>query len=170
MFKKRIRLNRQITAPKVRLIDEQGRQVGIISTDEALKMAFEKGLALAEISPAANPPVCKLLNWGKYKYELAKEEQKRKKKQKEFELKGIRLSIKIGEHDLQTKIRQAEKFLGKGDKVKVTLIFKGREITHKDLAYEILNKFKDALSEVAQVEEEPGFLRRDLIMILAPKK
>lgn len=133
-------------------------------------MAYKKGLTLAEISPNAKPPVCKLLDWGKYKYEMAKQKQKQKKKQKASEIKGIRLGLKIGEHDLGTKIRQAEKFLEKGNKVKVTFIFRGREITHKDLAHQVLNKFKDSLSDIAQIEQEPKLLRRDLIMIFTPKK
>jgi translation initiation factor IF-3 len=115
------------------LIGSDGNQIGVTKTDDALKIAREEGLDLVEISPNVFPPVCKVLDWGKFRYEQQKSEQAQKKKQRNVEVKIVRLSAKIGEHDLTTKERQARKFLGEGNKVKVQLLFKGREVTHKEL-------------------------------------
>jgi len=133
-------------------------------------MAEEEGLDLVEISPNATPPVCKILDWGKFKYEQEKQTQVQKKKQKNVEVKGIRLSAKIGDHDFQTKIKHARKFLEEGNKVKVRLIFKGREIVHKDIGKNVLERFATELEETAQIEQGISFTGREVNFILSPKK
>lgn len=136
----------------------------------ALTMAEEAGLDLVEVSPNAVPPVAKILDWGKYKYEQQKQQAKAKAKQKTTELKGIRLGVKIGEHDLNTKLRNAEKFLAKEDKVKFQLRFRGREIVHKELGERLLLTVAERLSEIAEVEQPPAFAGREMTLIVAPKK
>jgi translation initiation factor IF-3 len=133
-------------------------------------MAEEAGLDLVEISPNAVPPVAKILDWGKYRYEQQKQQQKQKAKQKSIEVKGIRLGIKISEHDLLTKLKSAEKFLSKEDKVKFQVRFRGREIAHKELGEELLKNIIERLSEVADVEQAPTSQGRDMFMVVAPKK
>lgn len=133
-------------------------------------MAEEEGYDLVEISPNAVPPVCKIIDWGKFKYEQQKQTRTRKKKQKNVEVKGIRLSSKIGEHDLQTKAKHARKFMEDGNKVKVRLIFKGREIVHKDIGAGVLNKFALELEDIAQKDQDITFTGREVNMILSPKK
>lgn len=133
-------------------------------------MAEEEGLDLVEISPNATPPVAKILDWGKFKYEQGKQTQTQKKKQKNTEVKGIRLSAKIGDHDLQTKLKHARKFLEEGNKVKVRLIFKGREIAHKDIGKSVLERFAAELEEVAQIEQGISFTGREVNFILSPKR
>ena len=137
---------------------------------EALKRTEEEGFDLVEISPNANPPVCKIIDWGKFKYEQQKQSRTQKKKQKNVEVKGIRLSSKIGEHDLQTKAKQARNFLEVGNKVKVRLIFKGREIVHKDIGAVVLKKFAGELEEIAQIDQDIAFTGREVNMILSLKK
>lgn len=133
-------------------------------------MAEEVGLDLVEVSPNTVPPVAKILDWGKYKYEQQKQQQKQKSNQKQVEVKGIRLGIKISEHDLGTKLKSAEKFLVKDDKVKFQVRFKGREITHKEIGEKLLNTIAERLSEIATVEQPPTSLGRDMFMIVAPRK
>jgi translation initiation factor IF-3 len=133
-------------------------------------MAEEEGLDLVEISPNATPPVCKILDWGKFKYEQEKQTQTQKRKQKNVEVKGIRLSAKIGDHDFQTKIKHARKFLEEGNKVKVRLIFKGREIVHKDIGKNVLERFATELEDTAQIEQGISFTGREVNFILSPKK
>lgn len=156
--------------PEVRLISADGEQVGVVSTREAISMAEEAGLDLVEISPNAVPPVAKILDWGKYKYEQQKQQQKAKSKQKVTEIKGIRLGVKIGENDLATKLKNAEKFILKEDKVKFQLRFRGREIVHKDLGKKLLDNVAERLSEIADVEQVPSFAGREMTMVVAPKK
>ncbi len=132
----------------MRLIDEQGKQVGIVETREALRLAQDKGLDLVEISPSAQPPVCKILDFGKFLYQLEKEEQKAKKAQKKIEVKGVRIKIGTQEHDFNLKVNQAKKFLSEGHKVKIDLILRGREKAHKGLAKENLQKFIQNLGQV----------------------
>jgi translation initiation factor IF-3 len=165
-----LRVNDQIRAREVRLITEDGAQFGVVPTNRAKEMAAEVGLDLVEISPNAVPPVAKILDWGKYRYEQQKQQQKQKAKQKKIEVKGIRLGIKISEHDLDTKLRSAEKFLSKEDKVKFQVRFKGREIAHKELGQDLLLKIAEKLTEVAIVEQPPTSLGRDMLMVMAPKK
>lgn len=161
---KRIRINENIRVPEVRVISSDGQQLGVMPTSKALEMAQEEDLDLIEVSPNTIPPVVKILDWGKYKYE----QQKQKTKQKSIEVKGIRLGIKIGEHDLATKLRLAEKFLNNKDKVRFQLRFKGREVVHKELGSILLQKVIERLSEVSEVEQQPEFTGRDMIMVLAP--
>lgn len=166
----KIRLNREITASTVRLVGEDGSQLGVVSLGEALDQAAEAGLDLAEIAPGAQPPVAKILDWGKYKYEQTKQLQKSRKNQKAVEIKQVRLGLKIGEHDLQVKLRSARKFLGENNKVKVSLRFRGREITHPDLGQAVLSRFLQQLEDIAVQEQAPQMTGRDLNMVIAPKK
>jgi translation initiation factor IF-3 len=144
--------------------------LGIKSLEEALKIAEEHGTDLVEVAPKANPPVCKLLDYGKYQYRQRKIEQKHKRMQKQGEIKGIRLSFRIDKHDLETKIRQAKGFLEDRNSVKVTLVFKGREASHANLGREKLVYFMDQLKEIAQVEEAPKKQGNSMFMILVPFK
>lgn len=153
----------------MRLIDEEETQLGIKSIEEALKMAEEYGLDLVEVAPKANPPVCKFLDYGKYLYRQNKIEQKHKKMQKQSEMKGIRLSFRIDQHDLETKIKQARGFLEDRNSVKVTLVFKGREAAHADLAKTKLDLFYNSLQDIAQIEAPPKKQGSQMIMILVPK-
>jgi translation initiation factor IF-3 len=153
----------------VRVIDPDGNQVGIVPTDKALATAAEFGLDLVEVSPNADPPVCKIMDYGRYRYEQTKKKQEAKKKQSTFSLKEIKVRPKTGEHDLQTKIGHIRKFIEKKDKVKVTVIFRGREITLSRLGMEVLEKIQQATEEIAAVEQSPKFEGRTLVMVLSPK-
>ena len=151
------------------MIDSEGEQVGIIPIKEALEAAAETGLDLVEVSPNANPPVCKIMDYGRYRYEQTKKKHEAKKKQSTFQLKEIKVRPKTGEHDLQVKIGHIKKFIGKKDKVKVSVIFRGREITLSELGRAVLQKIIDETEEIAMVEQEPKFEGRILVMVLAPK-
>ncbi len=166
----KIRLNQQISSSTVRLVGEDGSQLGVVTLSEALNRAAEAGLDLAEIAPNATPPVAKLLDWGKYKYEQTKQQQKSRKNQKAVGIKQVRLGLKIGDHDLQVKLRSARKFLAEGNKVKVSLRFRGREITHPDLGQAVLARFLLQLEDIATQEQAPQLTGRDLNMVIAPKK
>ncbi len=166
----KIRLNHEIRAAQVRLIGEDGSQLGIISLKEALEEANNAGLDLAEIAPNATPPVAKVLDWGKYRYEQTKQESRNRRHQKIVEIKQVRLGLKIGEHDLQVKLRNARKFLDEGNKVKISLLFRGREITHPALGHAILARVIELLSDVGAVEQPPQMTGRDLNMIIGSKK
>ena len=164
-------INEQIRDKEVRLIGEDGEQLGIVPGKEALRMAQEAELDLVKIAPTAKPPVCKIIDYGKYRYELARKEKEAKKKQKVIEIKEVRLSPNIDTNDLNTKVGAARKFLEKGDKVKVTLRFRGREMAHQQIGMEVLNRVRDDLSELAVVESFPTKIEgRQMIMVLAPKK
>lgn len=163
-------INEQIRDKEVRLIGENGEQLGIVSSKEALKMAEEAGLDLVKIAPKAEPPVCKIIDYGKYKYEMVRKEKEAKKKQKTVELKEIRLSPNIESNDLNTKINSARKFISKGDKVKVTLRFRGREMAHMQQSKHILDDFAEALAEIAVVEKAPKVEGRSISLVLAEKK
>ncbi|MCD6528593.1 translation initiation factor IF-3 [bacterium] len=147
------RINNSIRAPELRLIDNNGKHLGIVSREEALKQAQEKNLDLVEISPKADPPVVKIINFGDFKYHLRKQQQKQKAKEKHSEIKGIRLSLRIGKHDKELKINQAKKFLEQGHKIKVEMILKGREKAHFDLAKNIINKFIQDLEKDIIIEQ-----------------
>ncbi|UCD83200.1 MAG: translation initiation factor IF-3 [Desulfobacterales bacterium] len=162
-------MNRDIRAREVRVIDPDGNQIGIIPTKQALDTAAEFGLDLVEVSPTANPPVCKIMDYGRYRYEQTKKKQEAKKKQSTFQVKEIKVRPKTGEHDLQTKINHIKKFLGRKDKVKVTVIFRGREITLSPLGMSVLEKIAEETEELAMIEQSPKFEGRSLVMILAPK-
>ncbi len=151
------------------MIDPDGNQVGVIPTVEALDQAAEFGLDLVEVSPNANPPVCKIMDYGRYRYEQTKKKQEAKKKQSTFQVKEIKVRPKTGEHDLQVKIGHIKKFIGRRDKVKVTVIFRGREITLSKLGMAVLEKIATETEEIASVEQHPKFEGRTLAMILGPK-
>jgi translation initiation factor IF-3 len=153
----------------VRLIDAEGNQFGVVELSSALLKAEDAGLDLVEISPNAEPPVCKILDYGKYKYEQEKKLQKSKKSQKNQEIKGIRLSVKIGQNDFDTKLRKAQGFIEKGSKLQLQLRFKGREMAHRELGEKVLRSFVEALGEVT-VEQEPKMLGRGMNMVVAPRK
>ena len=153
----------------MRVIDPDGNQVGIIPTRQALETAAEFGLDLVEVSPNASPPVCKIMDYGRYRYEQTKKKQEAKKKQSTFQVKEIKVRPKTGEHDLQTKIGHIVKFIGRKDKVKVTVVFRGREITLSKLGMELLEQIANETEEIAIVEQTPKFEGRSLVMILAPK-
>ncbi len=162
-------INEEIRDKELRVIDSDGTQLGIMSLDEAMNLAIEKKLDLVNIAPTAKPPVCKILDYGKYRYELQKKEKEAKKKQKITEVKEIRLSTFIEEHDLAVKAKNAAKFLKEGDKVKVSLRFKGREKDYASKGLDVMSKFTEHISEAGVVEKKPEFEGRSLIMILAPK-
>ena len=163
-------INGQIRDKEVRLIANDGEQLGVMSAREAQKLADEAGLDLVKISPKAKPPVCKIIDYGKYRYELARKEKEARKKQKVVELKEIRLSPNIDSNDLNTKMNAAKKFLSKGDKVKITLRFRGREMAHMNASKHILDDFAESLAEVAVVEKAPKVEGRSISMVLAEKK
>ena len=163
-------INEQIRDKEVRLIGAEGEQLGIVSSKEAQRLADEAGLDLVKIAPTAKPPVCKIIDYGKYRYEQARKEKEAKKKQKTIELKEIRLSPNIDTNDLNTKINSAKKFIEKGNKVKVTLRFRGREMAHMNQSKYILDDFADALADVAVVEKAPKVEGRSIGMVLAEKR
>ena len=163
-------INEQIRDKEVRLIGEEGQQLGIMSARDAQKLADEAGLDLVKIAPTAKPPVCKIVDYGKYRYELARKEKEAKKKQKVIEIKEIRLSPNIDTNDLNTKISSAKKFLTKGDRVKVTLRFRGREMAHMNSSKHILDDFAEALKDVAVVEKAPKVEGRSMTMFLTEKR
>ena len=158
-------INEEIRAKELRVIDTDGAQIGVMSREEALSLSEEKKLDLVCISPKANPPVCKILDYGKYKYELQKKEKEAKKKQKTTQVKEIRLSTFIEDHDIMVKA----KFLKEGDKVKVSLRFRGREKDYVARGMEVMDKFAEAVSEVGEMDKKPKFEGRSLTMVLTPK-
>ena len=163
-------INEQIRDKEVRVIGEAGEQLGIMSSREALQMAEEAGVDLVKIAPTAKPPVCKLLDYGKYKYELTRKEKEARKKQRVIEIKEIRLSPNIDTNDLNTKVNAARKFLSKGDRVKITLRFRGREMAHMANSKHILDDFAQALSDVCVVEKAPKVEGRSMTMFLTEKR
>ena len=163
------RTNEQITASEVRVISSTGKQLGIISIREALNHAEDEGFDLVEVSPAANPPVCKIIDYGKLKYEAQKRANEARKKQKIIDVKEIKLRPNIDEHDYQVKMRSVQKFLDGGDKVKVTLRFRGREMAHQDLGAVVLTRVQNETDGYAKVEAMPKMEGRQMIMVLAPK-
>ena len=162
-------INEQIRDKEIRLIGSEGEQLGIMSARDALKLAEEAGLDLVKIAPNAKPPVCKIVDYGKYRYEQLRKEKEAKKKQKVIEIKEIRLSPNIDTNDLNTKMNAANKFLTKGDKVKVTLRFRGREMAHMANSKHILDDFAENLADIANVEKAPKVEGRSMTMFLAPK-
>ena len=163
-------INEQIRDKEIRLIGENGEQLGIMPTKDALRMAKEAELDLVKIAPTAKPPVCKIIDYGKYKYEQGRKEKEAKKKQKVIEVKEVRLSPNIEENDLNTKAAAARKFIQKGDKVKVALRFRGREMAHVQSSKQILDVFAEKVSDVAVVEKAPKLEGRQMIMFLAEKR
>jgi translation initiation factor IF-3 len=163
------RVNDQIEAGKIRLVDARGEMVGVVGLHDALQRAWEAGLDLVEVSPNADPPVCKLLDIGKYKYELQKKANEARKKQKVIEIKEIKLRPGIDEHDYEVKRKAMVRFLEEGDKVKVTLRFRGREMVHQELGVAVLDRVKADLAELAKVEAHPRLEGRQMTMVMAPK-
>jgi translation initiation factor IF-3 len=163
------RINNNIRAREVRVIDPDGNQIGVMPVPQALSAAQEFGLDLVEVSPNAKPPVCKIMDYGRYKYEQTKKQHEAKKKQATFQLKEIKVRPKTGEHDLQTKLGHIRKFLERKDKVKVTVMFRGREIALADRGRELLTLIATEVEGLASVEQEPKFEGRTIMMILAPK-
>ena len=163
------KINEEIRDKELRVIDEDGTMIGIISREEALALAEERELDLVSISPNAEPPVCKIMDYGKYRYESKKREKEAKKKQKTVEVKEIRLSTFIEDHDIQVKANTAMKFLKDGDKVKVSLRFRGREMGHTALGREVMDRFVEICSEVSTIDKAPNMEGRSLVMFLAPK-
>lgn len=163
-------INEQIRDKEIRLIGEDGGQLGIMSSREAMKLAREADLDLVKIAPTARPPVCKIIDYGKYRYEMARKEKEAKKKQKVIDVKEIRLSPNIEENDINTKANMARKFLTKGDKVKVALRFRGREMAHMQSSKHVLDDFAEKLSDIAVVDKPPKLEGRSMIMFLAEKR
>lgn len=170
LFISDLMINEQIRDKEIRLIGENGEQLGIMSTRDALKLSDDAGLDLVKIAPSAKPPVCKIIDYSKYRYEQAKKEKEAKKRQKVTEVKGIRLSPNIDENDLNTKAGQAKKFLQKGDKVKVTLRFRGREMAHISSSKQVLDLFLEKLGDIATVEKQAKLEGRSMSMVIVGKK
>ena len=163
-------INEQIRDKEVRVIGEDGEQLGIMSAKDAMKLAREAELGLVKIAPTAKPPVCKIVDYGKYRYEQMRKEKEAKKKQKTIDIKEVRFSPNIDTNDLNTKINQARKFLSKGDKVKVSIRFRGRELAHTEIGIDILNNFAAQLEDVAVVEKPAKVEGRSMVMFLAEKR
>jgi translation initiation factor IF-3 len=163
------RINEEIRVREVQLIDQTGHNLGPVEIQIALDKAQEAGLDLVEIAPNSSPPVCKILDYGKYKYQAQKKAAEARKKQKIVEVKEIKLRPMIDDHDYDVKMRSMQRFFEEGDKVKVTLRFRGREMAHQELGYQLLNRVKDDTSKVAKVEQEPRFEGRQVVMVLAPR-
>ena len=166
---KELQINDEIRDKEVRVIDTDGSQLGIMATADALKKAAEKNLDLVKIAPQAVPPVCKIIDFGKYRYELARREKEAKKNQKVVEVKEIRLSLNIDTHDFNTKVNQAKKFIAEGNKVKASIRFSGREMGRPELGLVNMNQFAEALADVASVENPAKLEGRSMLMFLAPK-
>ncbi|MEK9594355.1 MAG: translation initiation factor IF-3 [Rhodospirillaceae bacterium] len=163
------RVNTDISNGSIRCIGSDGDMLGVMTVDDALRRAEQEGLDLVEISPNSDPPVCKILDYGKYKYEAQKKLNAARKSQKVIEVKEVKLRPNIDEHDYQVKLRNMGRFLDAGDKVKVTMRFRGREMAHQDLGMNVLNRVRDDVGEEAKVEAEPKLEGRQMIMILAPR-
>ena len=163
-------INEQIRDKEIRLIGEEGEQLGVMTAKDAMKLAKDAGLDLVKIAPTAKPPVCKIVDYGKYRYEIARKEKEAKKKQKTMDIKEIRLSPNIDTNDLNTKVNQARKFLSKGDKVKVTLRFRGRELAHVNQRKVILDNFAEQLADIAVIDKPAKFEGRSMIMFLTEKR
>ncbi len=167
-LKKKYRVNEQIRAREVRLIDPNGKQIGIVSLSEALRYADDYGLDLVEIAPTANPPVCKIMDFGEFLYQEAKKAKEAKKKQKQIEIKEIKLSPKTDKHDLEVKIRHILRFLEDENKVRIRIIFKGREIAHPEMADRVLQAIFEAVKDKAQIESPPKIEGKQMLTVIAP--
>lgn len=162
-------INEQILSSEVRVISEKGEMLGILKINDALKKAFEQGMDLVEVSPNAKPPVCKIIDYGKYKYQLQKKQAEAKKKQKTFEVKEVKIRPGIEEHDYGVKLKSIQRFLSGGDKVKVTLRFRGREMIYHKQGLEVLKKLETAILSVAKIEQFPRLEGRQMTMVIAPR-
>ena len=163
------RMNEEIRVPEVRLIDHTGQNVGVVATPDAMARATEVGLDLVEISPDASPPVAKILDYGKYKYQEQKKAAEARKRQKIVEIKEIKMRPSIDDHDYDVKMRSIKRFFDEGDKVKVTLRFRGRELSHQELGWQVLQRVKSDTEPIAKVESEPRMEGRQMVMVLAPR-
>ena len=163
------RVNEEIRVPQVRLIDQDGEMMGVMSARDAMLRAFAVGLDLVEISPNADPPVCKILDFGKFKYEQQKKRNEAKKKQKVIEIKEIKVRPNIDENDYQVKMRAMKSFIEEGDKVKVTLRFRGREMAHQEIGVRVLERIKNEMDPVSKVEQMPRMENRQMVMVLTPR-
>ena len=163
------RVNEEITTAQLRLVGADGEMLGVVSRNEALEKAAAAGLDLVEVAPTADPPVCKILDYGKFKYEEQKRKNEARKKQKIIEIKEIKLRPTIDDNDYNVKLRAMQRFIEEGDKVKITLRFRGRELTHQDLGMKLLIQVKQDLDEIVKVEQHPKMEGRQMIMVLAPK-
>ena len=163
------RVNEEINVPRVRLVDARGQMVGVVSRNDALNMAADAGLDLVEVAANADPPVCKILDYGKFKYEEQKKKAEARKKQKVIEVKEIKLRPGIDDHDYDVKMRSMVKFIEEGDKVKVTMRFRGRELAHQELGMDVLMRVKGDLDEIAKVEQFPRMEGRQMTMVMSPK-
>ena len=163
------RVKQEIGVLRVRLVDERGNMVGVVGRNEALNMAATAGLDLVEVAPNADPPVCKILDYGKFKYEEQKKKNEARKKQKIIEVKEIKLRPSIDDHDYEVKMRAMNKFIEEGDKVKVTMRFRGRELAHQDIGMNVLIRVRDDLDAIAKVEQMPRMEGRQMVMVMAPK-
>lgn len=162
-------LNEDIQAPEVRLISDTGEQLGLMSSEEALKIAVEKEMDLVMIAPGSKPPVCKIMDYGKYRFEQAKREKEAKKNQRVIEIKEIRMSPSIGDNDFNTKLRAGQKFLTEGNRLKVTIRFRGREMAHTNIGEQLLKDFAEKCSDVANMDKNPKLEGRNMSMFLSPK-
>ena len=165
-----VRINESIRARELRVIGQDGEQLGIVSRAEALKLAEEAGVDLVEISPSADPPVAKIVDWGKYQYQKMKEQQKNRKNSKQAELKQMRFGLKIGSGDLDIKLRKIRSFLEAGHKVRIQIFYRGREMAHKELGYELIDKIVALLDEDAILEQKPQMAGRNLSIVVRSKK
>ncbi len=163
------RVNEEIRIPQVRLIDQDGEMQGVLTVREAMQRAFAVGLDLVEISPNADPPVCKILDFGKFKYEQQKKRNEAKKKQKVIEIKEIKVRPNIDENDYQVKMRAMKSFIEEGDKVKVTLRFRGREMAHQDIGVRVLERIRQEMDPTSKVEQMPRMENRQMVMVLSPR-
>ncbi len=170
MTQEELRINERIRISPVRLIDERGDQMGIVPTEEARRIAADRGLDLVEVAPQARPPVCRLMDYGKFKYEQARKAREAKKRQHTIQVKEVKLRPKIEEHDLAFKLRHARRFLEEGDKVKFTLMFRGREVTHPELGERVLHRVIRELEDVGGVESEIAREGRTMTMLMSPRR
>ena len=164
------KINERIRFPEIRVIDSDGSQLGIITPDEALKVAQERELDLVLVSETAKPPVCRIMDYGKYKFEQEKKAREAKKKQHTADVKEVKMRYKISEHDYQVRVNQAKRFLKSGDKVKATITFRGREIQHSNLAQDLLSRMATDLKELAEIQQAPKLEGRNMMMLMSPKK
>ncbi len=158
-----------ITSPQVRLVDENGEQVGVVPVSDALRRAENAGLDLMEVSPNADPPVCKILDYGRFRYEAQKKKNEARKKQKVIEVKEIKMRPNIDTHDYEVKMRSIHRFIEEGDKVKVTMRFRGREMVHQELGKQVLDRVREEMEETAKVEQFPKLEGRQMTMVMAPR-
>ncbi len=162
------RINREIRAPKVRVIDEEGSQLGVLLLSEALAKAELAGMDLVEIAPTAEPPVCKIIDYGKYRYQITKKDKENKKAQHQVKVKEIKIKPTTDDHDIDVKAKHAKEFIAKGNKVRITCVFRGRELLHPEIGFKAVHKFCEDLAEIATAESEPKLLGRNLSVVLAP--